>query len=166
MNIKRIVVGELMTNCYLVYNNKEMIVVDPGDDADIIIKKIQQIGITPKLIINTHSHFDHILANKDVQRFTGAEIAKNLQEGDDIFIGDEKLKVLYTPGHTNDSICLLGNKFIISGDVLFFGGYGRTDLPEGSDDKMKKTLHRLQNELDKETIIYPGHGKPFKMKEW
>ncbi len=166
MKVRKIIVGILKTNCYLVYNEEEMIVVDPGGSAKKIIKEIEGLGITPKYIVNTHSHPDHVLANKGVQRATGAKMIEKLKEGDEIKIGKEKLMVLHTPGHTEDSICLRGEGFLIGGDVLFIDGHGRTDLPGGSSKEMEKTLQRLKKDLPGETLIYPGHGDSFLMKDW
>ncbi len=166
MNIKRIVVGALETNCYLLFSEGELVVVDPGGDASEIIKEIKETGEKPKFILNTHLHPDHIAANKKIEVATGAQIKKDLQEGEVLQIGNEKLKVLHTPGHTEDSFSFLFANFIVSGDVLFPGGHGRVDLPGGSEEKMKETLRRLEKELPEEIIAYPGHGESFTMKEW
>ncbi len=166
MEIKRIVVGLLKTNCYLLYDKEEMVVVDPGAEGKKIVEETKRIGITPKHIINTHSHPDHNFANRHIEKATKAKLLENLQEEDKIEIGDSFVEILHTPGHTKDSICLKGEGFLIGGDVLFIDGHGRTDLPGGSADEMKETLKRLKTELSEETIIYPGHGEEFKMKEW
>jgi hydroxyacylglutathione hydrolase len=166
MNIKKVVVGSLQTNCYLLFAEKDMVIVDPGDDAAVILKEVEKIGVNPKFVINTHSHFDHVGANREVLSKTNAKLLENLKEGDEIKIGSEKLFVIETPGHTDDSVSLLGDNFIISGDVLFSRGYGRTDLPGGCDEKMKNTLDLLDKKLSGETIVYPGHGDCFLKKDW
>ncbi len=166
MKIKRIVVGMLETNCYLLYNGKEMIVVDPGADAKKIIGEIEEIGINPKYIVNTHGHPDHVTANGEVEKKTGAKILENLQEGEKITVGGSDLRIMHTPGHTKDSVCLKGEGFLIGGDVLFVDGHGRTDLPGGSDMEMRETIQRLKKELPGETLIYPGHGEPFAIEDW
>ena len=76
MQIKRLIVGPIETNCYLLISGNEMVVVDPGGDPDIILNEIEKTGIKLKYIINTHYHFDHVLANKEIQQATGAEIIK------------------------------------------------------------------------------------------
>ncbi len=160
-------VGDLQTNCYLIFSEEEMIVIDPGGSVEKIIKEIKNIGITPKAIINTHSHYDHVLGNKELEGITGAKVIKDLKEGDIINIGKDSLKVIKTPGHTEDSICLFEDDFLISGDVLFSrGGYGRTDLPSGSEEKMRKTIKRLKEKFSDDVTVYPGHGESFKMEEW
>ncbi len=166
MEIKNIVVGPLRTNCYLLYNKKGIIVVDPGGDGERIIREIEKINLPVKYIVNTHSHFDHTMANKTIEEYGRKGALKNLKEGDSIEIGEDSLKVLSTPGHTEDSICLLGKDFLIGGDVLFKEGHGRTDLPSGSEEKMIETLERLKKEISSYYRVYPGHGKSFLMKEW
>lgn len=160
MEIKRLIVGPLQTNCYLLISEGEMVVVDPGGDSDKILEEIKKTSLVPKYIINTHNHFDHIGGNEDIQRETGAEILK-LKEGDEIKIGNEILKVINTPGHSKDSICLLGEGFALVGDVIFPDGYGRTDLAGGSEEEMQKSLKRLSKILKPRTRIYPGHGEIF-----
>ncbi len=166
MDVRRVVVGALSTNCYLLFSGKEMAVVDPGGDAQNIIEEIKGTGLVPKYIINTHSHPDHVSANEKIKDATGAVTLKELKEGDEITLGEETLRVLRTPGHTKDSICLLGDNFLVGGDTIFPGGYGRTDLPGGSEEDMRKTLERLKKELSEGVVIYPGHGKPFTIGEW
>ena len=160
MQIKRLIVGPIETNCYLLISKGEMVVVDPGGSPDVILDEIKKTGIQPKYIINTHSHFDHTLANKEIKKPTGAEIL-SLKEGDEAKIGDEVLKIISTPGHSKDSICLLGEGFALTGDTLFKDGYGRTDLAGGSEKELKESLERLSKLLKPGTKIYPGHGDIF-----
>lgn len=162
MQIKRLIVGPIETNCYLLVSGSEMAVVDPGGDPDVILNEIKKIGIKPKYIINTHSHFDHILANDEIRKETGAEILV-VKEGKEVKIGKESLKVISTPGHSKDSICLLGNGFILTGDTLFKDGYGRTDLAGGSEKELKESLERLSKLLKPGMKIYPGHGDVFEL---
>ncbi|MFC1789653.1 MBL fold metallo-hydrolase [Patescibacteria group bacterium] len=176
MEIKRLMVGNLQTNCYLLVSGNELGVVDPGDEAGKILKEIRKIKAKPKYIINTHYHYDHILANQEIKKETGAEILiheaekdfidfetdRFLKQGDKIKIGDSILKVINTPGHTKGSICLAGEDFILTGDTLFKDGYGRTDLDGGSQNDMKESLKKLSKSIKPGTTVYPGHGEIFK----
>jgi len=169
MEIKRLVVGELATNCYILTSANEMAVIDPGGDADKILEEIKRSSAKVKYIIITHEHFDHVLAVKEVKRETEAEILAHqnssyqcdraLSEGEEIEIGDIVLTVLHTPGHTKDSISLLGPNIIFTGDTLFKDGYGRTDLPGGSEEEMERSLQRLSTLSKPGMMIYPGHGE-------
>ena len=186
MQIKRLIVGKLETNCYLVISKNEprsretslrgeVGVIDPGGEAEKILKEIRDIKAVLKYIINTHCHFDHTSANEKIRKETGAKILihraeKNfinfeadrfLEEGDEIRIGDIILKVLHTPGHTRGSICLIGENLVFTGDILFKDGYGRTDLPEGSQKDLEKSLEKLSKLLKPGIIVYPGHGEIF-----
>lgn len=174
MGIKLLVVGPLLTNCYLVTSNDELLIIDPGGDTDRILREIET---KVKYIINTHGHLDHTFANEKIRKETTAPILihqaekdfikfkadKFLKDGDEIKIGKEKLKVIHTPGHTKGSICLLGENFVFTGDTLFKDGQGRTDLPGGSEKDLEKSLEKLKKILRPGMIIYPGHGEIFRV---
>ncbi len=162
MEIKTVKVGELQTNCYLLISGRELAVIDPGDEADKILKEIEDCGARAKYVINTHHHFDHTLANKEVSKKTGAEILTDLQEGEEVKIGKEVLRIVHTPGHAEESICLLGSSFILTGDTLFKDGHGRTDLAGGSEEKIKESLEKLSKLLKPGMMVYPGHGPAFR----
>jgi len=161
VKIKLLVVGPLLTNCYLVISAGELLIIDPGGEGGKILKEIEVTGAKLKYIINTHNHPDHISANEKIRQVTGAEILIDLKNGDEIRIGNSVLKVIQTPGHTKDSICLLGKGFIFTGDTLFKDGKGRTDLPGGSEKDLEKSLEKLKKIIKPETIVYPGHGEIF-----
>ena len=176
MKIKHLIVGELETNCYLLVSKDELGIIDPGGEAEKILKEIEKAKVKPKYIINTHCHFDHILANEKIRKKTGAEILihqaekdfinfkidRFLKEGDEIKIGESVLSVIHTPGHTKGSICLLGKNFIFTGDTLFKDGYGRTDFPGGSQKESEESLEKLAKLLKPGMTVYPGHGEIFK----
>jgi len=162
MEIKRLIVGELNTNCYLTVSNGELAIIDPGGEPGKILEEIKEIKAEPRYIINTHSHPDHTSANQEVKEATGAEILTP-KENQEIKVGESALKVIFTPGHTKDSICLLGEGFIFTGDTLFEDGHGRTDLPGGSEQAMEKSLEKLSKIIKPGTVVYPGHGEIFKI---
>ena len=154
------IVGDLETNCYLLISENKLIIIDPGGSVEKILKEIKKTKAIPKYIINTHCHPDHISANNKIKEETGAEIL-TLKGKEEIKIGKSVLKVIHTPGHTKDSICLLGENFIFTGDTLFKNGYGRTDLPGGSQKELEESLEKLSKLLKPGIIIYPGHGEIF-----
>lgn len=176
MEIKRLIVGILDTNCYLLVSGGELAVIDPGGDPDKILEETQKSPAKTKYIINTHSHPDHISGNERIKKETAAQILihenekdfidfqadRFLKEGEKLKVGDTVLKVLNTPGHTGGSICLLGDNFIFTGDTLFKDGYGRTDLPGGSQGEMEDSLKRLSGIIKPGMMVYPGHGEAFK----
>lgn len=165
MEIKKIVVGQLETNCYLLTDSGELAVVDPGDEAQRLIGEIDKTGARVKLIVNTHNHFDHIGANGELEKKFGVKVAENLKEGNVLAVGESKLKIVETPGHSPESICLFGEGFVISGDTLFDNGIGRTDLPGGSDKDMARSLEKLDRLIPEGAAVYPGHGDIFMYKK-
>ena len=166
-----------MTNCYLLISKGEISVIDPGGSKEEILQEAVKTKNKIKYIINTHGHPDHVFANQEIKKETGAEIMihqaekdfidfkadKFLKDGDEIKIGGSVLKVLHTPGHSKGSICLLGRDFIFVGDTLFKDGYGRTDLPGGSWQELEKSLEKLKKILKPGITVYPGHGEVFKI---
>ncbi|MBZ1356346.1 MAG: MBL fold metallo-hydrolase [Candidatus Nealsonbacteria bacterium] len=176
MKVRSILVGELNTNCYLIASQKDAFIVDPGGDYEKILKLIE--GYNLKAIILTHYHPDHTLVLNEIKKATNALVLAHGSEKEllyllgitpDRYIKDEELlslddgelKVVHTPGHSKGSICLIANDFIITGDTLFENGYGRTDLPGGSNDQMKKSLEKLKEIIKPGMKIYPGHGPSF-----
>ncbi|MCX7778953.1 MAG: MBL fold metallo-hydrolase [Patescibacteria group bacterium] len=179
MAVKKIKVGPLITNCYLIYSNNELAIIDPGDEVEKILEEIKKTKARPKYIILTHYHFDHVSAAKNLKEKTGAKILYHkkeenflnfsadqyLTEKKEIKIGQESLKIIHTPGHTAGSICLLGKNEIFTGDTLFENGYGRTDLAGGSEEDLKDSLNKLSQILKPEMIVYPGHGEEFQYND-
>ena len=188
MEIKRIPVGMIGTNCYIVYSGNECAVIDPGDEAERIALEIEKSGVEPKAILLTHGHFDHIgavnelrsryrckviIGAKDNEMLT--DMSKNLTpfksagkyiidgaetviDGDEINIGGINFTVFETPGHSRGSVCYLAEQNLFSGDTLFRQECGRTDLYGGNYSEIKKSLKRL-SELDEAVKVYPGHGE-------
>jgi hydroxyacylglutathione hydrolase len=170
--ILQIAVGQMANFTYIVADEEsgEAAVIDPSWDLDKIFQALKKNGWRAKYIINTHTHFDHVLGNEQMAEVTGAKIVqhKNSQlkkdiavsDGDTIEIGGSiNLQVLHTPGHSKDSMCLLlDDQFIFTGDTLFVGNCGRVDLP-GSDAKdMYYSLFDKLAKLDEKLILYPGHN--------
>ena len=178
MTIKLLVVGPLLTNCYLLIEDDELLVIDPGGEPEKILEEIKNQKAKLKYIINTHGHPDHTFGNEKIRKETAAPILIHqaekdfikfkadefLKDDDEIEIGKEKLKVIHTPGHTKGSICLLFENFLFTGDTLFKDGLGRTDLLGGSEKDLEKSLEKLKKILKPGLIVYPGHGEAFKIR--
>jgi len=189
MQIKKIIVGPIETNCYLVVSGNELAVIDPGDEADRIISGIQDLGkVNYKYILLTHGHFDHVMAVNELKGKYGFKVIVGekdtdiqslnaqirieteailpdvtVKEGDELELGEEKIGVFATPGHTKGSVCYKISQNLFSGDTLFHRSHGRTDLPGGSDEEMGKSLDKLLK-LDENIKVYPGHSNETTIK--
>ncbi|MDR1952185.1 MAG: MBL fold metallo-hydrolase [Elusimicrobiota bacterium] len=167
-------------------DTKAALIVDPGQDGDKVIEAVNSLGLKPEMLVNTHGHFDHIFdddkirkkfniplavykdeaymladPNKNASAFfeepvsiTNPEIL--LEDNQIVKLSFTEFKVIHTPGHTKGGICLLFDKFLITGDTLFKGEVGRTDLEDGSYQTLMQSLEKLKS-LDPSLIIYPGH---------
>lgn len=179
MKIRKIPVGMLQENCYFVSDeNGETAVIDPGDEADRLLGLLQSGGLTPRCILLTHGHFDHVGAAAALAeryhcpaylheadralpaRLTGGALPQTraLREGDELAVGALRFRVLETPGHSAGSVSLLCGDALFSGDTIFAGGsWGRTDFPGGSEPALRASLRRLAA-LPPQTRVFPGHG--------
>ncbi|MBU0491715.1 MAG: MBL fold metallo-hydrolase [Chloroflexi bacterium] len=193
MIIIPLVVGNLATNCYVVGDpeTKKGIIIDPGGDAEQIMNAVQRAGLDIVAIVDTHGHFDHVMANEVVQELTGAPIAIHpadapmltdpkkgfgmfamffgnlpggppaevlLNDGDEVRFGNQALKVVHTPGHSQGSISLVGDDVVFSGDALFQRSIGRTDFPGGDHHQLIDSIRRHILTLPDDTVVYSGHG--------
>ena len=176
MNLKTLALGAYQTNCHILSNGSEAIVIDPGYEPDTILDSLE--GLTLKAILLTHGHFDHVGAVKELVAETGCEVyihaaestmppmmtagplyyTRTYAEGDTIApIAGAELTVLHTPGHTPGSVCLLWGQELFAGDTLFAGSCGRVDLPGGDPAQMLQSLNRLAS-LQADYRVHPGHG--------
>jgi hydroxyacylglutathione hydrolase len=168
--ILQIPVGQMANFTYILADEEsgEAAVIDPSWDLDKIFQALKKNGWRAKYVINTHTHFDHVLGNEQMAE-VGAKIVqqKNSQlkkdiavsDGDTIEIGSIKLRVMHTPGHSKDSMCLLlDDHLIFTGDTLFVGNCGRVDLPGSDAKEMYYSLFDRLAKLDEKLIIYPGHN--------
>jgi hydroxyacylglutathione hydrolase len=154
---------------------REAAVVDSSFNAGELIRVIKTENLALKYIVNTHGHSDHTAGNTELRAvFNAKTVAHKLSrldadikvdDGDTISVGNVPIKVIYTPGHTADGICLLvDNMKLLTGDTLFVGECGRTDLPGGNSKSLYDSLFNKLLKLDDAVEVYPGHDygvKPY-----
>ena len=169
--ILQIPVGQMANFTYIVADEDsgDAAIIDPSWDLDDVFHALKKNGLKAKYVINTHTHFDHVLGNEQVAEVTGAKIIQHensklqkdiaVKDGDTIEVGSIKMKVMYTPGHSKDSMCLiLDDQLIFTGDTLFVGNCGRTDLPGSDPAEMYHSLFDKLAGLDEKLVVYPGHN--------
>lgn len=168
MFIKKLVVGILQTNCYILVGGSQGIIIDPGEESKRILEEVGDLQID--LILLTHNHFDHIGALLPVAKATSAEIAihpldkidvanRELKDGERIPFQGEEILVMHTPGHTPGGCCFYFKGELFSGDTLFPGGWGNTSFPEGDERAIFKSIKEKLMILPDDTVVYPGHGE-------
>lgn len=184
INIKTLALGAYQTNCYLVWEegSQTCVVIDPGYTPEKVLAEAKLLGKEIEAILLTHGHFDHVGGVKGIAMDTECPVylceqdlsmppqmtagplhyTKLYAEGDFVEAAGLSFKVLHTPGHTPGSVCLMCQNAIFSGDTLFWGSCGRTDLPGGSWRTLHASLQRLRD-LSGDYDIYPGHGDPTKL---
>lgn len=170
MRVYQIQVGNMQNFSYIVADDDTngAIIIDPSWDLVELELIIKEHNLNVKYIVNTHHHFDHTLGNDEMIQFTKAPVIQHefselkndlvVKDGDFIEFGNTKLKVLHTPGHSQDSICLIGDGKIFTGDTLFVGNCGRIDLPGGSAKDLFHSLFDVLYSLDDDLVLYPGHN--------
>ncbi|MBQ8001884.1 MAG: MBL fold metallo-hydrolase [Clostridia bacterium] len=186
MKIRKLVLGQLGTNCYVI-GDKTVSVVDPGANAKGIVKYLADENLTLDKILVTHGHFDHVGALSELKELTGAKVYMHrddmcmlgdmekslgfmvgetpkeceidfvLTGGEEIFVEDEKLTVMHTPGHSQGSVSYVGEGFVLSGDLLFKQSIGRYDF--GSYCAEMSSIRKLLAAICDDCIILPGHGE-------
>lgn len=197
MPFERLVVGPLGVNCYILGDDatREAFVIDPGGNARDILNALERHQLKVSAIVNTHAHFDHVVALDEIRTATGAPFMIHVEEadtlaraqasaalfglaipppkpadrllrdGDELSAGKISLKVLHTPGHTPGGICLLDGKNLFAGDTLFQGSIGRTDFPGGDYGTLMRSIRDRLLPLPDDTVVYPGHGPSTTLRE-
>ncbi len=165
MEIIKVITGTLDENCYVLKEKNTCLVVDPGDDYPKIKEVIDDAKVLGVLI--THSHFDHIGALRNFLTKRSVKIFKksNLEEKE-YEIGDFKFKVIYTPGHSKDSVTFYfeDKKVMFVGDFIFKEYIGRVDLPGGDNNEMQESIKKIKT-YPTDIILYPGHYEETTLKD-
>jgi hydroxyacylglutathione hydrolase len=190
MQVVQIPNGQFVENCYLVVDERagECAIVDPGEEAGLILHKVAATGAKPTAIWLTHAHIDHVLGVPRVAGETGAPVwlhpadrplydavpdqaawfglaapplpppDRAFAHGETVQVGTLTFEVRHAPGHSPGSVCLVGQGVVFGGDVLFAGSIGRTDLPGGDLETLMASIERELLSLADTTIVYTGHG--------
>jgi hydroxyacylglutathione hydrolase len=168
-------------------DSREGILIDPAGDENLLLELLKEKGIKLRYIVNTHGHADHTCGNAHLRRQTGALIVMHslddaffrkpemvgwarsmgfppsppadvkVQDGDELTFGEVTMRFLHTPGHTPGGCCILIDGHLFTGDTLFVGAVGRTDLPGASLELLLESLKTKILPLPPETVIWPGH---------
>jgi hydroxyacylglutathione hydrolase len=186
MDVRCFTVGPLQENCWIVRREERALVVDPGDEADRLIEVVEALEVTVEAILITHCHFDHVGAVAAMARATGAPVycpagevqwlehilafpgfgpfegytpEHTVAGGDRLALAGFEVDVISTPGHSPDHVTysLADEQVIFSGDVLFQGSIGRTDLPGADHATLMRSIATLLDTLPDETRVIPGH---------
>lgn len=192
MQIEQLKTGVIEENCYLVYNDEALLIVDPGADEDFLIQEITRTNQQPVAILLTHTHYDHIGAVEALRKHYQVPVyvspkeqawlsdpVMNLSglmrhadmpdilvspaeyefEKKEYRLGNMRFTVVPTPGHSIGSVSFIFDDFVISGDALFRGSIGRTDLPTGNLEQLLESITTQLFTLPNEFAVYPGHGE-------
>lgn len=185
MEMLAMCLGSYRTNCYMLWENTECILVDPGYEAEFVLEQVRCKGKKVAAILLTHGHFDHVGAVKPIVEETGCQVYIHAEDarlpsqhtngeiyhthtyadGDVLELAGMTFRVIHTPGHTPGSVCLLCADVMLAGDTLFAGTCGRTDIPPyGNPMQMKRSLTRLKH-LEGDYQVFPGHGHHSTLEE-
>ena len=179
LNIHVMPLGAYQTNCYILWgeDSDRCVIIDPGFQPEAVLTQIKSLDKTVEAIVLTHGHFDHVGGVKTIAAEIGCKVylhsadlsmpsqmtagplyyTDTYGEGDTLHLAGLQLRVLHTPGHTPGSVCILCQEHIFSGDTLFQGSCGRTDLPGGDWKTIVRSLKRLAA-MDGDYTVHPGHG--------
>ena len=174
-------------NTYFLFKNDQVLIIDPGDDPNLLIEEINKNKYKIQAVLATHGHIDHIIAAAEIcdkyscpfimsshdegvlnslesacvgfemEYFGTPKIDIDIADENELQIGDFSLKIYHTPGHTEGGVCYLIENILFSGDTLFHRSIGRTDLPGGDHGKLLRSIKDVLYALPDDTMVYPGH---------
>ena len=172
--------GDYQTNCYIIHEaaSSRCCVIDPGFTPQVVLDQVEKLGLTVEAILLTHGHFDHVGGVREIAAETGCQVYIHpdelsmppmmtagplyhthiYTEGSRLTLAGLTISVRHTPGHTPGSVCLLVEDAMFSGDTLFAGSCGRTDLPGGNWVTITKSLKHLAS-MQANFRVFPGHGE-------
>ena len=178
MKVEQIYTGCLAQGAYYITSMGEAAIIDPLREITPYLERLKRDGVKLKYILETHFHADFVSGHLDLSRATGAPIVYGptakpgfdaiVAEDNQIFeLGNVKIRVLHTPGHTMGGICIYNeaNRTVFTGDTLFLDDIGRTDLADGDGWLMRDTMVDIIDKWDNDIVIYPGHGDGGTMKK-
>jgi hydroxyacylglutathione hydrolase len=188
LHVTTMELGVLETNCYVVHDGRDAVVIDPGGDPEKVLTFLRDAALTLRTILNTHLHFDHIQGNAGLVAATGVPILASprdaflldtelggggmmgfprtpafrfepVEEGEHAWLG-APCQVLATPGHSPGSLSFYFPDLgaVFAGDLLFYRSVGRTDFPGSSEQELLRSVRTKIFTLPGETVVYPGHG--------
>jgi hydroxyacylglutathione hydrolase len=169
MIVRQIPVGPMQNFDYLLMDEEsgDAMAIDSGWETGPVVRAAEKEGMKVRYVVATHGHFDHVETLRDLAQQLGAKLVVHeaseleadvrVKDGETLVLGKVPVRVIHTPGHTPDSICLFDGEEVFTGDTLFIGNCGRTDLPGGSTAQLFHSLHDVLMALPPGTMVYPGH---------
>jgi glyoxylase-like metal-dependent hydrolase (beta-lactamase superfamily II) len=190
VRIESFALGSFLVNSYILVCEEtgRAAVVDPGEEPQILLRRLAELGSVPEVILNTHGHIDHVAGNAALREATGAPIFMHpddrflldsfeqqaamfgltaaappppdgeLVAGGEVSFGSVTLEIVHAPGHSPGSVLLVAHKRVLVGDVLFAGSVGRTDLPGGDTAALMRSIRENLLSLEDAVEVFPGHG--------
>ncbi|MFP4672897.1 MAG: MBL fold metallo-hydrolase [Desulfohalobiaceae bacterium] len=172
MFVKQMLIGDMAVFCYILgcEAQKKAAVIDPAGNVPDIIQVLEENKLQPEYIINTHFHWDHTWGNQELLDKTRAPLLMHeadiplygkhvdwpLQGNEELPLGQYSLQIIHTPGHTPGGISIYTQGMLFTGDSLFAGDSGRTDLPYSDRQALGASIRKLM-QLPGDTVVYPGH---------
>ena len=168
--VEQFQVGPMANFAYLLGCEETRVaaLIDPCFEPEMLVTNAKELGYRVEWVINTHGHHDHVNGNDCAIELTGAKVAAHskaifhvnqyLNHGDTLQVGNIPVEVLHTPGHAHDSVCLVADGHLFTGDTLFVGECGRTDLPGSDSRQMHHSLFEVLAMVPDTAIVWPGHN--------